>query len=1236
MTQKQHRDQAASELAGALVLIAIIALAVAIIGMFWISQPPAQKIPAVSMTITNQSNIVLIYNNGGDSLSNGTYAVRVDGVDVTADPAFHNSDPNGNWVTGDYITYTKPSGQPLPQTVQFIYNQLGAASIVLASRVLTGAEAEPTLTFTPAQYYTITATAGTGGTISPSGAVSVLSGSSQSFSIMPNSGYVIYNVTVDGTSIGAPATYTFNSVTQPHTITAYFTTNLFTINTTAGTGGNITPGNVTINFGGNQTFSFVPDSGYRLANFYVDGVQNGTITSSYTFTNVTSNHTLAATFATNLSPGLIANYYLDEGWSIPGATNIASRIHFADNAGVSIGYPSDVTNWPIDYIGKDDNFSVRFDGYINISATDTYTFYLTSDDGSWLSIDGNQIIDNSGLHSATMKQTSLSLTKGLHPISVKMFENTGEAVIYLEYSNTTFTRKITDQLYHYPVNPPVADFTGSPVAGQAPLSVQFTDLSTDATAWSWNFGDGNISTVESPLHIYSTPGTYTVTLTAMNSAGANTVTKINYITVGYFLPGFNAYYYFGQTWTTLGGSRVDPEIQFADVDGNTTTHEPTDEIGWPSSMLSQQDNFSVIWDGYLLVTSADTYTFNLRSDDGSWMYIDEGLLISNGGLHSATTVSGSIALQPGYHHIKIMMYENTGQAVARLTYSAPSLPLQLVTNVWHVTTVQPAPVAGFTGAPVSGIMPMTVVFTDSSTYSPTSWSWSFGDGNTTNATIQNPVHTYSSAGTFTVSLTVVNGGGSNTMTRTNYITVVPPVPVAAFNAAPKSGNKPLTVVFTDSSTNAPTSWSWNFGDGNTTNSTVQNPVHTYLSNGTFTVSLVAANAGGSNTSTQSNLITVSNPQPVVISITPASGNRGWPVSVTNLAGSGFMSGATVKLNRTGQSDIIMTGVTVNSATQITGSFNLAGAASGIWNVVVTNTDGQSGMLANGFTINSPSPTVTSSTPNAGVVGTTVTITGIAGTGFQPGATVSYQQGATSITLTNVVVASPTQITGTLVIPSGSPTGLYNIVVTNTDGLSGTATNAFTISYPPPVVTSITPNNGNRGWSVSITNLAGSGFRSGATVVLRRAGYSDISATGVTVVSGNQITCSFNLVGTAAGSWNVVVTNTDGQTSTLTNGFTIASPAPTVTKINPATGGHNNAVPVVITGTGFQSDTTSVIIYPHGTTTGGITGTGVSITSSTQISCTFNLPNGATKGNYDVVVLNTDGQSGTYANGFKVT
>jgi PKD repeat protein len=168
------------------------------------------------------------------------------------------------------------------------------------------------------------------------------------------------------------------------------------------------------------------------------------------------------------------------------------------------------------------------------------------------------------------------------------------------------------------------------------------------------------------------------------------------------------------------------------------------------------------------------------------------------------------------------------------------------------------PISEFTGTPVSGIAPLNVQFTNTPANTTTSWIWTFGDGSGINATVQNPVHTYTAAGTYTVTLKVTNAAGINTTTRTNYIRVVaaPEAPDANFSATPISGSTPLKVQFIDSSTNGPTSWIWTFGDGSVVNATVQNPVHTYTAAGTYTVTLKVTNAVGSTTKMQVGYITV--------------------------------------------------------------------------------------------------------------------------------------------------------------------------------------------------------------------------------------------------------------------------------------------------------------------------------------------------------------------------------------------
>ncbi len=166
-------------------------------------------------------------------------------------------------------------------------------------------------------------------------------------------------------------------------------------------------------------------------------------------------------------------------------------------------------------------------------------------------------------------------------------------------------------------------------------------------------------------------------------------------------------------------------------------------------------------------------------------------------------------------------------------------------------TIPPAtpgvpPVAAFSASPTSGTAPLTVQFTDSSTGGVREWSWTFGDSGT--STLQHPTHTYAAPGTYTVSLTASNAFGSDTETKTDYITVNVPLHRLRISLGTAFGSRiahrPVHR-YLDECANI---LGWTFGDGGT--STLQNPSHTYAAAGTYTVTLTAANAGGSDTETK--------------------------------------------------------------------------------------------------------------------------------------------------------------------------------------------------------------------------------------------------------------------------------------------------------------------------------------------------------------------------------------------------
>ena len=177
------------------------------------------------------------------------------------------------------------------------------------------------------------------------------------------------------------------------------------------------------------------------------------------------------------------------------------------------------------------------------------------------------------------------------------------------------------------------------------------------------------------------------------------------------------------------------------------------------------------------------------------------------------------------------------------------------------------------------------------------------------------------------------------------------------------------------------------------------------------------------------------------------------------------------------------------------------------------------------------PTVTSVSPTSGTTagGTSVSISG---TNFVSGATVAF--GGT--TATNVNVGSSTTITATA---PAHAAGAVNVVVTNPNGLSGTLTNGYTYLNPPPqapTVTSVSPNSGSTSGGTTVT-ITGTDFAAGATV-----SFAGTAASNVTVTSTTSITAS--TPAHSIGSVDVVVANPDGQSGTLTSGFTYTAPSET--------------------------------------------------------------------------------------------
>jgi outer membrane protein assembly factor BamE (lipoprotein component of BamABCDE complex) len=219
------------------------------------------------------------------------------GANGTISPSGEVSVTNGG---GQTFTFSPNSGYEVDK-VTVDGSVVSAGSSYAFNNVTTNHTISVTFKQTSVTTHKITASAGANGTISPNGEVSVTNGGSQTFTFSPNSGYEVDKVTVDGSVVSA-SSYAFNNVTTNHTISVTFKHTSVTthkITASAGANGTISPsGEVSVTNGGNQTFTFSPNSGYEVDKVTVDGsvVSAG---SSYVFNNVTTNHTISVTFKQN-------------------------------------------------------------------------------------------------------------------------------------------------------------------------------------------------------------------------------------------------------------------------------------------------------------------------------------------------------------------------------------------------------------------------------------------------------------------------------------------------------------------------------------------------------------------------------------------------------------------------------------------------------------------------------------------------------------------------------------------------------------------------------------------------------------------------------------------------------------------------------------------------------------------------------------------------------------------------
>ncbi len=333
------------------------------------------------------------------------------------------------------------------------------------------------------------------------------------------------------------------------------------------------------------------------------------------------------------------------------------------------------------------------------------------------------------------------------------------------------------------LNKPTANFISKNPTNCSPTVVSFTDLSTEATSWLWDFGDGSSSVNQHPAHIYNIPGLYTIKLIVKNSEGCtDTLTRIDYIKV----PGTIAN--FGTSAQQFCAQSV---IQFTD-------------------------------------SSINASSWNWNFGDGN----------SSSLQHPANHYQN-----PGQYSVSLIVRDSFG-CTSSFTLANPII-------------VNPLPTSNFTISDTVFCSPFSVSFYNHSQNSFT-YLWDFGDGDT--STLYNPSHTYLNSGTYTASLIATNEFGCSDTSRYHSITANK-VPVIDFTANVTEGCSEMSISFIDASSSISNgNYFWDFGNGKT--SIKQNDSTTFINPGNYTVSLIVSdNKGCRDTAIKSSFIEIADFNP---------------------------------------------------------------------------------------------------------------------------------------------------------------------------------------------------------------------------------------------------------------------------------------------------------------------------------------------------------------------------------------
>lgn len=377
-----------------------------------------------------------------------------------------------------------------------------------------------------------------------------------------------------------------------------------------------------------------------------------------------------------------------------------------------------VPNVTLENASQAENYAFLWEGFIRVPEDGYYVFSSTSDDGSKIYLDLNSshtsspyshtataIVNNDGLHgSQTVSSSRISLSaNAVYPIAITFFQKGGGANMGISWrrvnqsgSTTFWSGAVPDSAFVDPSPPPAGTVPAKP-SNLAATAVSFKRINL-----TWSDNSNNEKSFElyrstDPLNNFITIGvlpanttsfadtlvepatTYYYKVRAINQYGESLFDKVG--------PGVD-YTYYERT-----GMSVVPDF-------NTMTPLKAGRVSTIGlGMQMRPDNFALKFEGSINIVTEGDYTFYLKSDDGSQLYIDGSLVVNNDGLHnSSNEIPGQVTLTAGSHSIRVTFFEATGDEVLIVKYQGPGvakqdIPANILGDILANATTLAAPAA---------------------------------------------------------------------------------------------------------------------------------------------------------------------------------------------------------------------------------------------------------------------------------------------------------------------------------------------------------------------------------------------------------------------------------------------------------------------------------------------------------------------------------------------------------------